>query len=99
MASISPLPSAPPIVAAAAGEVIYSDNKQRGYGNMIIIRHSENLVTIYAHNKINLVQEHDTVRRGEVIARVGRTGRATGPHVHFEVRKNRKAVDPLLYLP
>lgn len=88
-----------PVLAAAAGEVIYSDNKQRGYGNLVILRHADNYVTVYAHNRRNLVDEGDTVGQGTRIAEVGSTGRSTGPHLHFEIRKANKAVDPLKYLP
>lgn len=88
-----------PIKAVAAGKVIYSDNKQRGYGNLVIIEHADDFVTVYAHNRRNLVDEGDTVRQGAVIAELGNTGRSTGPHLHFEIRLDSKAVDPLIYLP
>jgi murein DD-endopeptidase MepM/ murein hydrolase activator NlpD len=87
-----------PIKASGPGKAIYSGNTIRGYGNLIILRHSEEYVTIYAHNEVNLVEEGDWVERGQIIGRVGQTGRATGPHLHFEIRKNNKAVDPLLFL-
>jgi len=87
-----------PIKASGPGKVIYSSNTIRGYGNLIILRHSEEYVTIYAHNEVNLVEEGDWVERGQIIGRVGQTGRATGPHLHFEIRKNNKSVDPLLFL-
>ncbi len=85
--------------AAAAGTVVYSDHRLRGYGNLVIIRHGKNLFTAYGHNQRNLVRKGQRVGRGEVIARVGHTGRATGPHLHFEVRRGSVAVDPLAYLP
>jgi len=88
-----------PIKAAAAGEVIYSDNKQRGYGNLVILQHADDSVTVYAHNRRNLVDEGETVRQGSVIAELGNTGRSTGPHLHFELRLKGKAVDPLIHLP
>jgi LysM repeat protein len=91
-------PLGTPIKASGSGKVIYSGNGVRGYGNLIIVRHSEEWVTVYAHNDVNLVEEGMWVEGGQRIARVGRTGRATGPHVHFEVRKNNKPVDPKLYL-
>jgi murein DD-endopeptidase MepM/ murein hydrolase activator NlpD len=91
-------PEGAPIRSVHDGEVIYSD-KLRGYGNIIIIRHAEGVVSVYAHNEVNLVREGQSVRRGEVIARVGSTGRVTGPHLHFEIRKNNAAEDPLRYLP
>ena len=91
-------PEGTPIRAVEQGEVIYSD-QLRGYGNMVIIRHSGGIVSVYAHNQLNLVREGQQVGRGEIIGRVGSTGRVTGPHLHFEIRKNNLAQDPLLYLP
>jgi murein DD-endopeptidase MepM/ murein hydrolase activator NlpD len=90
--------SGTPIKAASPGVVIYSGNKIRGYGNLIILRHSDEFVTVYAHNQANLVEEGMRVEKGQVIGKVGQTGRASGPHLHFEIRKNNKAVDPLLFL-
>jgi len=91
-------PSGMPIKASNSGWVIYSGNAIRGYGNLIILRHSEELVTVYAHNQVNLVDEGMWVEKGQTIAKVGQTGRASGPHVHFEIRRNNKAIDPLLLL-
>jgi septal ring factor EnvC (AmiA/AmiB activator) len=91
-------PEGTPIHAVESGEVIYSD-QLRGYGNIVIVRHAGGLVSVYAHNQVNLVREGEQVKRGEVIARVGSTGRVTGPHLHFEIRKNNAAQDPLRYLP
>jgi len=91
-------PEGAPIRAALGGVVIYSDGKQRGYGNMIIIEHSNDLITVYAHNKENLVREGDRVKQGQVIGTVGKTGRASGFHVHFEVRHHRQPVDPHKWL-
>jgi len=91
-------PEGTPIRAVEHGEVVYSD-QLRGYGNIVIIRHAGGLVSVYAHNQLNLVREGQQVARGEVIAKVGSTGRVTGPHLHFEIRKNNTAKDPLLYLP
>lgn len=87
-----------PIVAIEGGEVIYSD-QLRGYGNMVILRHAGGIVSVYAHNEANLVREGQTVARGEVVAKVGSTGRVSGPHLHFEIRRNNVAEDPLRYLP
>jgi len=70
-----------------------------GYGKLVIVRHSGNVFTAYAHNQRNLVRKGDRVRSGDVIARVGSSGRATGPHLHFEVRRGSTPVDPLAYLP
>jgi len=87
-----------PIKASGAGTVIYSGNTIKGYGNMVILRHSEEYVTVYAHNQVNLVEERDRIEKGQIIGKVGQTGRATGPHLHFEIRRNNKPVDPLPYL-
>lgn len=87
-----------PIVAVEDGEVVYSD-QLRGYGNIVILRHGDGIVSVYAHNQINLVREGQRVARGEVIAKVGSTGRVTGPHLHFEIRKNNAAQNPMLFLP
>ena len=87
-----------PIKAIDQGEVIYSD-QLRGYGKLVIVRHSGGLVSVYAHNEVNLVAAGQFVAQGDIIAKVGSTGRVTGPHLHFEIRKNNVAQDPLLYLP
>ncbi len=86
------------IKASSSGAVLYSGNTIRGFGNLIILRHSEEFVTVYAHNQVNLVEEGMWVERGEVIGKVGQTGRTSGPHLHFEIRKNNKAVDPFIFL-
>jgi murein DD-endopeptidase MepM/ murein hydrolase activator NlpD len=85
------------IVAMADGVVIFSGRKS-GYGNIVEVRHANGLETRYAHNSQNLAKEGDMVRKGQVIAKVGSTGRSTGPHVHFEVRRNGEAVNPMQYL-
>jgi len=86
------------IGAAAAGAVIYA-GEQAGYGSIVILRHLDGLVTLYAHCSAVLVGEGASVRRGEPIARVGQTGRTTGPHLHFEVREGTRPRNPLLFLP
>jgi murein DD-endopeptidase MepM/ murein hydrolase activator NlpD len=91
-------PEGTPILAIEAGEVIYSD-QLRGYGNMVILRHAGGIISVYAHNESNLVREGQSVVRGEIVARVGSTGRVSGPHLHFEIRRNNAAQDPLRYLP
>ena len=91
-------PEGTPILAIERGEVIYSD-QLRGYGNMVILRHQGGMVSVYAHNQVNLVREGQQVGKGEVIAKVGSTGRVTGPHLHLEIRKSNIAQDPLRYLP
>ena len=87
-----------PIRAANEGKVEFSGWGPTGYGLMIIIKHPGNLTTVYAHNSRNLVKKGSKVKRGQMIARVGKTGRATGPHVHFEVRNDTHAKNPLLYV-
>lgn len=88
-----------PIYAAQSGKVIYADNRLRYYGNTIILKHSGGFFTVYAHNKKNLVTLGKWVKRGTKIAEVGDSGRASRSHLHFEVRKKDKSVNPLNYLP
>ncbi len=85
------------VVAVATGVVTWSGDRY-GYGQLVEINHGNGYVTRYAHNVDNLVAVGDTVRRGQVIARMGDTGRATGPNLHFEVLLNDKPVDPLAYV-
>lgn len=92
-------PEGTPIRAVEDGRVVYSGNDLRGYGNLIIIKHEGNLFTIYAHNRENLVKKGDFVKKGDIIGKVGKTGRISGPHLHFEVRERKTAVNPLIYLP
>jgi len=87
-----------PVHAAGEGTVIYS-GRLRGYGNVVIVQHDEHYVTVYGHNSYNSVSEGEAVKRGQVIGEVGSTGRATGPNLHFEVRRDNVAGDPLQYLP
>ena len=84
------------IYAAFEGEVIFSD-VYHGYGNYIRIKHPNGLETCYSHNSKNLVKKGDYVKAGQVIALVGQTGRATTPHLHFEMRLNGKAQNPSNY--
>jgi murein DD-endopeptidase MepM/ murein hydrolase activator NlpD len=93
-----PGPIGAKIVASEDGVVFYSDNGIRGYGNMIILKHQGEMFTVYAHNKKNLVSKGDKVKKGELIAYLGNTGRSTGPHLHFEIRKNNKVKNPKGYL-
>jgi len=88
-----------PVYAVAEGVVAYSDSKQPGYGHLIIVRHGGDIVSVYAHNRRNLVDEGDAVRQGQQIAEVGSSGKSRAPHLHFEIRMKGKAVDPLIYLP
>ncbi len=83
-----------PIKAAADGIVTFSGNKPI-YGNTVIIRHNDGRETLYAHAQSILVHKNQKVRKGQIIALVGTTGRTTGPHLHFEVKVNGKTVNPL----
>lgn len=93
-----PAPKGTPIVASAAGRVKYSGNKVRGYGNMVVIEHPGKVFSIYAHNSQNIVKTGAQVKRGQMIARVGSTGRSTGNHLHFEIRFRNQARDPARYI-
>jgi murein DD-endopeptidase MepM/ murein hydrolase activator NlpD len=85
-------------IRAAAGGVVRTVTVHRGYGNMVEIDHGEGLMTRYAHAKTILVKEGEVVTQGQLIARVGSTGLSTGPHLHFEVRKDDKPLDPRAFL-
>ena len=86
------------VKAASAGKVVYSGNGLISYGNLLIIKHSRSYLSAYAHNRKLLVKEGETVKAGQKIAELGKTG-AEKPKLHFEIRKNGKPVDPLKYLP
>jgi len=94
--------AAPPgtdIKAAADGVVASSGWGPGDYGKAVNITHRDGFTTLYGHNSYNLVSEGAAVTAGQVIARVGRTGNASGNHVHFEIRKNGTPVNPLFFLP
>ena len=91
-------PFGTPVRATMAGQVIYSDHL-RGYGNLIIVRHRGGFASVYAHNRKNYVRQGQKVNRRQVIAEVGATGRVTKPLLHFEIRRNNVARNPLSYLP
>lgn len=93
-----PAPRGTPIVAVDSGVVIYSNNGIRGYGNMIVLSHGDDIFTVYAHNKKNKVSKGERVKKGETIALIGNTGRSTGPHLHFEIRVKNKVRNPAQYL-
>lgn len=90
--------SGQPVVAAAAGTVVYSGSGLRGYGRLIIIKHNENYLSAYAHNRKLFVHEGEGVAAGQKIAELGSSG-ADRPKLHFEIRHNGRPVDPLQYLP
>jgi len=90
-------PEGSAVSAAADGTVVYA-GQQAGYGQIVILRHAGGLLTLYAHNAKVLVSEGSRVKGGEPIARVGQSGKTTGPHLHFEVRAGTRPRNPLLYL-
>lgn len=92
-------PKGTPILAAQAGTVIYAGREFKGYGKMVLIESGDGWATLYAHFDKILISEGQRVRQGEVIGSMGRTGRATGVHLHFEIRRNRGPIDPLPLLP
>jgi murein DD-endopeptidase MepM/ murein hydrolase activator NlpD len=94
-----PAPIGTPVFAAADGRVIYAGNGIRGYGNLVVLKHPGDLLTVYAHNSVLLVSEGQSVRVGDRLALVGQSGHATGPHLHFEVRTGQIPRDPMSYLP
>lgn len=85
------------ILAVASGVVVWSGERY-GFGTMVEINHGNGFITRYAHNSENNVKIGDVVTKGQVIAQMGSSGRSTGPHVHFEVLKNGRAVDPRNYI-
>ena len=87
-----------PIYAALNGKVAYVGT-QRGYGNVIILEHDNYVMTVYAHNESNLVRLGETVKKGQPIGTLGKTGSTTGPHLHFEYRVKGKAINPRTVLP
>lgn len=90
-------PKGTPVRTAGAGKVVFA-GEQRGYGLLVIIDHGGDLVTLYAHNNDLRVRAGQDVRSGQVIATVGESGRTSGPHLHFEVRRSGLPVDPLAHL-
>ena len=85
------------VVTVAAGVVTFS-GKKTGYGNLVEIDHGKGYSTRYGHNLVNLVKVGEVVKKGAVVAKMGTTGRSTGPHVHFEVLYNNRAVNPRRYI-
>lgn len=87
-----------PVVAAATGNVVYAGNGLRGYGNMLIVKHDDEYLTAYAHNRVLLVKEGQTVQQGQQIAEMGDTD-SNRTMLHFEVRYMGRSADPAKYLP
>jgi murein DD-endopeptidase MepM/ murein hydrolase activator NlpD len=92
------VPEGTPIKAAEDGVVAYSGNELKGYGNLVLVRHSNGFVTAYAHASELAVKKGEAVKRGQVIGKAGATGNVTSPQLHFEVRKGATPVDPAQYL-
>jgi murein DD-endopeptidase MepM/ murein hydrolase activator NlpD len=92
------VPEGTPIKAAEDGVVAYSGNELKGYGNLVLVRHSNGYVTAYAHASELLVKRGDTIKRGQVIAKSGQSGEVGSPQLHFEIRKGSSPVDPLQFL-
>ncbi len=92
------VPEGTPIKAADDGVVAYAGNELKGYGNLVLIRHSNGFVSAYAHASELMVKRGDSIKRGQVIAHAGQTGNVTSPQVHFEIRKGSTPVDPTKYL-
>ena len=87
-----------PVRAAAAGRVVYAGRGLRGYGNLVIVKHNNDFISAYAHNRILLVKENEIIKAGQKIAEVGNTD-SDVPKLHFEIRFKGKPVDPMRYLP
>ncbi len=87
-----------PVRAAENGVVAYAGNELRGFGNLLLIKHSGGWITAYAHNSDLLVKRGQRITKGQTIAKVGSTGSVTRPQLHFEIRKGKRAIDPRKYL-
>ena len=86
------------IVATADGKTVYSGSGLSSYGNLIVLSHGGGIFSVYAHNKKNFVKRGQRVYKGQVIGQLGQTGRTTGPHLHFEIRKNSRPLNPIKYV-
>ena len=87
-----------PVVAADAGTIGYAGNQLKGYGNLILIRHSNGWMTAYAHNDKIYVKKGDYVEYNQAIGEVGNTGRSTGPHLHYEILYQGRPVNPMPFM-
>ncbi len=92
-------PSYQEVKAAMDGEVILSRRSQKGYGNVVVLQHDLGYTTIYGHMNVIIAKEGEAVRQGQAVGGVGSTGKSTGPHLHFELRHDRRPLDPLPILP
>ncbi len=92
-------PRGTPILASQGGVVIYAGSGFSGYGRFVIIENETGWATFYGHLDKILVKNGDPIAQGQTIGKMGKTGRASGNHLHFELRQNKKAIDPLSFLP
>ena len=92
------VPEGTPVKAAEDGVVAYAGNELKGYGNLVLVRHSNGYVTAYAHASELMVKRGDTIKRGQIIAKSGQSGEVGSPQLHFEIRKGSSPVDPLQFL-
>jgi murein DD-endopeptidase MepM/ murein hydrolase activator NlpD len=92
------VPEGTPVRAAEGGTVVHADDALKGYGKLVLIRHANGYVSVYAHNSELNVKRGESVKRGQVIAKSGQTGNVTAPQLHFEIRKGATPVDPTRYL-
>src|SRR6266566_8734756 len=92
------VPEGTPVKAAEDGVVAYAGNELKGYGNLVLVRHSNGYVTAYAHASELMVKRGDTIKRGQTIAKSGQSGEVGSPQLHFEIRKGSSPVDPLQFL-
>ena len=92
------VPEGTSVKSAEDGEVVYSGNELKGYGNVVLVKHADGWVSVYAHASDLLVNKGDKVTRGQIIARAGATGSVSQPQLHFELRKGQRPVDPKTYL-
>lgn len=90
-------PKGTPIFSTGNGIVLKTRKSKRGYGNTVEIDHGYGYTTFYAHNSEIIVKKGEKVKRGQIIAKVGNTGKSTAPHLHYEVRKNKRAVNPIYF--
>jgi murein DD-endopeptidase MepM/ murein hydrolase activator NlpD len=92
------VPEGTPVKAAEDGVVAYAGNELKGYGNLVLVRHSNGFVTAYAHASEVMVKRGETIKRGQTIAKSGQSGEVGSPQLHFEIRKGSSPVDPLQFL-
>jgi murein DD-endopeptidase MepM/ murein hydrolase activator NlpD len=91
--------SGTPVRASAPGQVVYAGKRIGGYGNMVVLKHEGGLFTVYAHLSKPLVREGQKIKEGQRVALSGSTGRSSGPHLHYEIRRGAKPIDPQEVLP